>query len=701
MTSARISYMDMPYHRVVCVICGSKLHWARNCQHAYDRQQSLYSSQECYEEEEVQVTLLAEGSESSNMDILLGETIGCVLLDSGCSKTVCGTQWFQCFIETLSAVQINSVQYMKSSSVYRFGDGNRVTAVKAVNFPCILAGKAIRIHADIVECNIPLLLSRSSMKKAGMVIDLNNDVVTVFNKDLKLGLTSLGHYILPIYRCLTPDNIESVLSVSAVHSNKRAIAEKLHKQFAHPSSEKLIKLMKDAGRNDGELFNLVNDVTSGCEVCSKYKRQRPRPVVSLPLATAFNETVAMDLKTWKDKYFFVMVDLHTRFCRAVVINNKLASTISTNFLCEWISLFGAPKKILSDNGLEFGNETMRELTGNFGITILNTKAAESPWSNGVCERLNCVLGISVQKLTEDTKCDVTTALAWSVAARNALHNNHGFSPNQLVFGYNPSIPNICDRNPVMLEARSNQQIVVDNMNAMTEARAEFIKNESNERIRRALLHQTRVTDVEDLVNGDSVYYKRQDDDKWRGPAIVIGRDGKQILVRHGSIYVRVHSCRLQHTPSSSINLDINDNIEKTEMSKHEDQNVIIESEDENIPEENTPPIRQRQRQQMEDGHRYISPSRKSSKPKLGSTIECISKETGDVFKVKILNRAGKAGGIYDSCYNVKRESGEKDWIDLARQVEKWRPVEDSEILLTASADNSDDREHLQGKNKGN
>ena len=49
--------------------------------------------------------------------------------------------------------------------------------------------------------------------------------------------------------------------------------------------------------------------------------------------------------------------------------------------------------------------------------------------------------------------------------------------------------------------------------------------------------------------------------------------------------------------------------------------------------------------------------------------------------------------------NVKRESGEKDWIDLARQVEKWRPVEDSKILLTASADNSDGREHLQAKIK--
>ena len=49
-----------------------------------------------------------------------------------------------------------------------------------------------------------------------------------------------------------------------------------------------------------------------------------------------------------------------------------------------------------------------------------------------------------------------------------------------------------------------------------------------------------------LENGNSVYYKRENEKIWRGPGTVIGRDGKQVLVKHGSIYVRVHECRLQH-----------------------------------------------------------------------------------------------------------------------------------------------------------
>ena len=79
------------------------------------------------------------------------------------------------------------------------------------------------------------------------------------------------------------------------------------------------------------------------------------------------------------------------------------------------SQFGAPKKIFSDNGGEFNNDEMRALGEAFNIKIITT-AAESPWSNGICERLNGVLGDLVMKVLDDAKCDIQIALAWAVAA---------------------------------------------------------------------------------------------------------------------------------------------------------------------------------------------------------------------------------------------------------------------------------------------
>ena len=135
---------------------------------------------------------------------------------------------------------------------------------------------------------------------------------------------------------------------------------------------------------------------------------------------------------------------------ASVIANKSAKTVVGSVFRNWISLFGAPGKLLSDNGLEFNNNDMRELGDMFGVKILAT-AAESPWSNGTCERLNAVIGDTVLKVLEDMKCDIDIALAWAVSAHNALANNSGFSPNQLVFGFNPAVPTVTSNSLPALE----------------------------------------------------------------------------------------------------------------------------------------------------------------------------------------------------------------------------------------------------------
>ena len=46
-------------------------------------------------------------------------------------------------------------------------------------------------------------------------------------------------------------------------------------------------------------------------------------------------------------------------------------------------------------------------------------------------------------------------------------------------------------------------------------------------------------------NGDSVYFKRQTNIEWHGPAKVLGRDGPQYLLKHGGLYVRVHPCKMR------------------------------------------------------------------------------------------------------------------------------------------------------------
>ena len=140
--------------------------------------------------------------------------------------------------------------------------------------------------------------------------------------------------------------------------------------------------------------------------------------------------------------------------------------------------------MLNDNGGEFANSVMIEMHEQLGIETCTT-AGEAPWSNGLVERHHAPLVESMLKTMDDTKCDAEMALAWAVAAKNALHNEDGFSANQLVFGFNVNLPSVITSSPPALETTSSETIR-KNLNAMHSARENFIKAESSKRIKRAL-----------------------------------------------------------------------------------------------------------------------------------------------------------------------------------------------------------------------
>ena len=155
-------------------------------------------------------------------------------------------------------------------------------------------------------------------------------------------------------------------------SDSNKIALKLHRQFGHPGAERLIRMLRNADMLDNDIEKQIRSVTENYEMCIKYKRPAARPVVSVQMSEKFNEVIAMDLKQVQQHLVLVMVDLATRYCVASVIPNKSAKTMVGGIFRNWISLFGAPRKFLSDNGLEFNNSDMRELGDLFGVKILAT-----------------------------------------------------------------------------------------------------------------------------------------------------------------------------------------------------------------------------------------------------------------------------------------------------------------------------------------
>ena len=57
----------------------------------------------------------------------------------------------------------------------------------------------MNVVTDVVKSEIPLLLSKESMKKAGTKIDFVKDKIIIFGKEISLQFTSSGHYSIPLH----------------------------------------------------------------------------------------------------------------------------------------------------------------------------------------------------------------------------------------------------------------------------------------------------------------------------------------------------------------------------------------------------------------------------------------------------------------------------------------------------------------------
>lgn len=181
-----------------CFICDSRFHWARDCPDAFENKNGESSNAE---DESVQLSLFmgyTSDARNAKLQGLISESRGCAVLDSGCTNTVCGVEWFNKYISTLSDFQLQQIEESESTSTFTFGDGVTVTSLKKIKLPCNIGGMKADITTDVVDCAVPLLLSNRAMRKAKMCIDFGKDVATIGKSDINLKCSASGHYLLPL-----------------------------------------------------------------------------------------------------------------------------------------------------------------------------------------------------------------------------------------------------------------------------------------------------------------------------------------------------------------------------------------------------------------------------------------------------------------------------------------------------------------------
>ena len=251
-----------------------------------------------------------------------------------------------------------------------------------MEIPARIVGNCTSIKAEVVSKDIPLLLSKKAMKAAKVNIDFVNDKIEIFDSDLDIICRTSGQYCTPIFSFEHIDHenkSEVLLSMNDMNSKEenRKVAKKLHRQFRHTTSVKLIELLKNADTNDKELCVIIKEITKECEVCSKTLKKQTRPVVGFPLATEFNEYVAMYLNQWsyQDKVWLTHIVHHlTRYSASCVIQSKGKEVTAESISKMWIAIFGSPKSFLVDNGGKFNNSEFLSFCENLNTNIKTTAA---------------------------------------------------------------------------------------------------------------------------------------------------------------------------------------------------------------------------------------------------------------------------------------------------------------------------------------
>lgn len=191
--------------RTTCAVCRSVYHWAKRCPDnprpeavkMTECQGNDNTTQHEAVTESCNITLFTKESPSTN-EILVMESLGAAVIDTACTKTVCGENWLRSYEEALNSDQKQKVTKSQSDKRFRFGDGNVVTSRQKVTIPAKIGKMKCNIEAEVVKADIPLLLSKESLKRAETVLDLSNDSATMFKQPVDLEFTSSGHYCIPI-----------------------------------------------------------------------------------------------------------------------------------------------------------------------------------------------------------------------------------------------------------------------------------------------------------------------------------------------------------------------------------------------------------------------------------------------------------------------------------------------------------------------
>jgi transposase InsO family protein len=185
-----------------------------------------------------------------------------------------------------------------------------------------------------------------------------------------------------------------------------------------------------------------------CTPCARYHRGKlahKGPMQNMVVGDV-GEVLSLDLTgphpatSGGHRYILTFIDHFSRWAEAVPVRNQEAVTVAKALVVHWISRFGCPLQILTDQGSCFEAELFQDLCRLLGIDKVRTSPYK-PSTNGMLERFHKTLNAMLAKVVAGSHRDWNEQLPMVLAAyRASIHSGTGFSPNKLFLNRETTMP---------------------------------------------------------------------------------------------------------------------------------------------------------------------------------------------------------------------------------------------------------------------
>ena len=258
---------------------------------------------------------------------------------------------------------------------------------------------------------------------------------------------------------------------------RREILSAVH-DFAHYGRRQTWRTIKKHYYWPGMTTEIQNYVKA-CPVCQENKTAKKvkRVPIKFPATSRF-KTVHIDLvgplrpSGNGNEYIMTMMDRFSRWPEAVPMRRISAKACARKFFDVWVSRYGVPDHVITDQGTQFESELFNEMLSYLG-SVRHRTTPYHPQTNGLVERSHGTLKAMLRCLIPRFKCWETSLPTALLAMRTSL-TDLGVSPSLLIYGEQIVIPGVLVDKELTYNEEDVLSFVYDLQTDMTVAREALV-----------------------------------------------------------------------------------------------------------------------------------------------------------------------------------------------------------------------------------